>query len=60
MVDGPFDYSSWKTVNWLTTVTSIRALGNDTLIGIVMEVNVHEESDVYVDIKNVSVMLSGV
>ena len=53
MVDEPFDYTSWKTGKVAyDSQPSIKALGTDNGNGIVMEVNVPEESDVYVDIKN--------
>jgi uncharacterized protein (DUF362 family) len=53
LVNEPFDYSSWKTGKiTYNNEPSIKSLGTDNLNGIVMEVNVPEESDVYVDIKN--------
>lgn len=53
MVDEPFDYNSWKSGKIAAeSKPSIKALGTDNLNGIVMEVNVPEVSDVYVDIKN--------
>jgi hypothetical protein len=53
MVDEPFDYTSWKTGKVAyDSQPSIKALGTDNGNGIVMEVNVPEESDIYVDIKN--------
>ncbi|HQM68954.1 MAG TPA: DUF362 domain-containing protein [Bacteroidales bacterium] len=53
MVDEPFDYSAWETGKITSDLQpSIKALGADNNNGIVMEVNVPEESDVYVDIKN--------
>lgn len=53
MVDESFDYASWKTGKLAyENKPSIKALGTDNSNGIVMEVNVPEESDVYVDIKN--------
>jgi len=53
MVDEPFDYDLWKTGK--TTADnrpSIKAIGRDNSGSIVMDLNVPEESDVYVDIKN--------
>lgn len=53
LVNEPFDYSAWKTGTMAyDRQPSIRALGTDSRDGIVMEVNVPEESDVYVDVKN--------
>lgn len=53
MVDEPFDYSSWKTGKLAyDNKPSVKALGSDNSNGIVMDVNVPEESDIYVDIKN--------
>jgi uncharacterized protein (DUF362 family) len=53
MVDEPFDYSSWKSGK-ITRINepSIRALGTDSNQKVVMEVNVPERGDVYVDILN--------
>jgi len=53
MVNEPFDYTGWKPGTPVAdTEPSIKALGTDPGNGIVMEVNVPQESDVYVDIKN--------
>ena len=53
LVNEPFDYTSWKTGKLACEPEpSIKALGTDNGNSIVMEVNVPEESDVYVDIKN--------
>ncbi len=53
LVDEPFDYSAWKTRKTAyNEKPSIKALGSDSADGIVMEVNVPETSDVYVDVKN--------
>ena len=53
LVNEPFDYTAWKTGKLAySRKPSIKALGTDSGDGIVMEVNVPEESDVYVDIKN--------
>lgn len=53
LVNEPFDYSAWKNRKVAyNEKPSIKALGSDSTDGIVMEVNVPESSDVYVDIKN--------
>jgi len=53
MVDEPFDYTAWRTGNPVADIKpSIKAIGTDQGNGIVMELNVPEESNVYVDIKN--------
>ena len=53
MVDEPFDYTAWRTGNPVADIKpSIKAIGTDPGNGIVMELNVPEESNVYVDIKN--------
>jgi len=53
LVNEPFDYTSWKTGKLTRTETpSIRALGTDSNDKVVMEVNVPEKGDVYVDILN--------
>ncbi len=53
MVDEPFDYSAWKSGKITRNEQpSIRAIGTDPVNNVVMEVNVPEKSDVYVDILN--------
>jgi hypothetical protein len=53
MVDEPFDYKSWKSGKIARNdEPSIRALGTDSDDKVVMEVNVPEKGDVYVDILN--------
>ena len=53
MVDESFDYKSWGTGRpSADSQPSIKAIGTDSSDAIVMEVNIPEESDVYVDIKN--------
>lgn len=53
LVNEPFDYTAWKTSKKAYSgEPSIKALGTDSDDGIVMEVNVPEKSDIYVDIKN--------
>ena len=53
MVDEPFDYTAWRTGTPVADIKpSIKAIGTDPGNGIVMELNVPEESNVYVDIKN--------
>ena len=53
MVDEPFNYESWKSgKTTYQSKPSIRAIGTDNKNGIVMEVGVPEESNVYVDIRN--------
>ena len=53
MVDQPFDYNSWKSGK-ISRIEepSIRAIGTDSKDKVVMEVNVPEKGDVYVDILN--------
>ena len=53
LCDEPFDYTSWKKGKIAqSNVPSIRALGTDSNDKVVMEVNVPEKGDVYVDILN--------
>jgi hypothetical protein len=54
LVNEAFDYTNWKKTGKIPNAEkpSIRVLGNNANNGIVMEVNMPEESDVYVDIKN--------
>ena len=53
LCDEPFDYKSWKSGKIARVEKpSIRAIGTDTNNKVVMEVEVPEESNVYVDIKN--------
>ncbi|MBK8883536.1 MAG: DUF362 domain-containing protein [Bacteroidales bacterium] len=53
MCDEPFNYNAWKSGKIAKTeAPSIRALGTDPNNQVVMEVNVPEKGDVYVDILN--------
>jgi uncharacterized protein (DUF362 family) len=53
MVDEPFDYKSWKSGKITRNYEpSIRAIGTDSSNKVVMEVNIPEKGDVYVDILN--------
>jgi uncharacterized protein (DUF362 family) len=53
LVNEPFDYTVWKSGKLAYDRNpSVKAIGTDADNGIVLEVNVPEESDVYVDIKN--------
>jgi len=53
MVDEPFDYKAWKKTGKTASVEpSIRAIGTDSNSHIVMDMNVPQRGDVYVDILN--------
>ena len=53
LCDEPFDYKAWKTTGKIAAIEpSIKTLGTDSNNHIVMDVNVPEKGDVYVDIKN--------
>jgi uncharacterized protein (DUF362 family) len=53
MVNEPFDYSAWKATGKVARIEpSIKALGTDSNNHIVMDMNVPQKSDVYVDIMN--------
>ena len=53
LCDEPFDYKAWKTTGKIAAIEpSIRAIGTDSNNNIVMDMNVPEKGDVYVDIKN--------
>ena len=53
MCDEPFDYRSWKTGSISKAeVPSIKAIGTDSRNMVVMEVNVPDKGDVFVDILN--------
>lgn len=53
MVDEPFDYKAWKSGKMTgSNQPSVRALGTDAENKVVMEVNVPQKGDVYVDVLN--------
>ena len=53
MCDEPFDYKSWKTTGKIAAIEpSIRAIGTDSNNHVVMDMNVPQKGDVYVDILN--------
>jgi Domain of unknown function (DUF362) len=54
MVDEPFDYTSWKDTGKVARKesASVHGLGTDANNSIVMEVDVPDEGDIYVDILN--------
>jgi hypothetical protein len=53
MCDEPFDYSSWKKGSLTKSdLPSIKAIGTDSNNQVVMEVNVPDKGDVFVDILN--------
>jgi len=53
MCDEPFDYKAWKTTGKIATIEPyIRTLGTDSNNRIVMDMNVPQKGDVYVDILN--------
>ena len=53
MCDEPFDYKAWKKMGRIAAIEpSIRAIGTDSNNHIVMEMNVPEKGDVFVDILN--------
>jgi len=53
LCDEPFDYKAWKTTGKIAAIKpSIRAIGTDQNNHIVMDMNVPEKGDVYVDIMN--------
>ena len=53
LCDEPFDYKAWKTTGKIAAIEpSIKAIGTDSSNHIVMDMNVPEKGDVYVDIMN--------
>ena len=53
MVDEPFDYKAWKTTGKIAKIEpSVKAIGTDSNNNIVLDMNVPQKGDVYVDIKN--------
>jgi len=52
MVNEPFDYKYWKINGRINPKPSISAIGTDSNNNIVMDMNVPQQGDVYVDILN--------
>jgi hypothetical protein len=53
MCDEPFDYKAWKSTGRIVaTEPSIKAIGTDSNNHVVMDLNVPQKGDVYVDILN--------